>query len=103
MQYIAIALNRYTMLHLTVIKVYLKRSAGVAPEMTLGNPSHAGDKECGSNLALKHRADVTKKCKTGVPVALYTKWTNILKHFFKRTPENLQFLAQVSHNRKFTV
>ena len=39
-----------------------KRSAGVAPEVSLRNPLHTGE---GSTLALKHRADVTRSPKQG--------------------------------------
>ena len=47
-----------------------KRSAGVAPEVNLRIPLHAGDKtrKQGSTLALKLRADVTRSPKAGLSV-----------------------------------
>ena len=40
----------------------VKRSAGVAPEVNLGDPLHAGNKahKRGIHLALKPKADVTR-------------------------------------------
>ena len=49
------------------VMLVIKRSAGVAPEVILRNPSHAGDKvhKQGIILASKPREDFTRSPKQG--------------------------------------
>ena len=62
-----------------------KKSAGVASEVNLRNPLHAGDKahKQGGSLALKPKADVTRGIKQRYQSP--HKKTGILQNLFKNS------------------
>ena len=57
-----------------------KKPAGVAPEMSLRNPLHAGNKahKCEFTLTVKPRTDITRCPKQDISAPLPTKRTYVL-------------------------
>ena len=58
----------------------VKRSAGVAPEVNLRNPLHAGDEACKEEMypGFETQDRLHRRSKSGVPVASQTKNLKIL-------------------------